>query len=177
VTAALSRKTAAGALTDFARVGGEIVGFLYSPVDAPWFRVDDGAPVGGDGERVDLTGVFELRAFDGTRELRWWNVSGSEGNQFVLDHDALPTGWRPGGTYERILWGAVRTGGPEWTELFAARIGPLHLPVGGSPAVHSTIRLGVQEYLVDDEHGNVSVVDERLVGLTVSEPTKKGTAS
>ena len=175
MTATLS--TAADALTGFASAGGEIVGFLYSPVDASWFRIDDGTPVGSDGKRVDLTGVFELRAFDGTRELRWWNVSGGAGNQFVLDHHALPDGWRPGGTYERILWGAVRTGGPEWTELFAARIGPLHVPVGGSPAAHSTIRLGVREYLVEDEHGNVSVVDERLVGLTVAEPTMKETVS
>jgi CRISPR-associated protein (TIGR03984 family) len=177
VTATLSRTTAADALTGFASAGGEIVGFVYSPVDAPWFRIDDGAPVGSDGKPIDLTGVFELRAFDGTRELRWWNVSGGEGNQFVLDHDALPAGWRPGKTYERILWGAVRTGGPKWTELFAARIGPLHVPIGGSPAEHSTIRLGVREYLVEDEHGNVSVVDERLVALTVAASTKKESSS
>lgn len=169
----MTLSTAADALTGFAGAGGEIVGFLYSPGEASWFRIDDGAPVGGDGRRVDLTGVFELRAFDGIRELRWWNVSGGAGNQFVLDHDALPGGWRPGGTHERLLWGAVRTGGPKWTDLFAARIGSLHVPVGGSPAAHSTVRLKVREYLVEDEHGNLSVVDERLVALTVTEPAKE----
>ena len=152
--------------------GRDVVGFVYSPVAAPWFRLDGDVLRGRGDTVIEPDEVFEVRAFDGVRELRWWNVTGGRGRHFVLDSRALPSGWRSGERHQRLLWGSVRSGGPEWTELFTARIGALHVPVGGAVRQHSTIRLEVQEYLDEDEHGNVSVVDERLLGFTVTEPMK-----
>lgn len=161
-----------GTRDDGRDVGRDVVGFVYSPVAAPWFRLDGGTLRGHGNTVIEPGEVFELRAFDGVRELRWWNVTGGRGRYFVLDSRTLPNGWRAGERYQRLLWGSVRRSDPEWTELFTARVGSLHLPVGGAVTAGSTIRLETQEYMAEDEHGNVSVVDEQLIGFTVMEPVK-----
>ncbi|MFY1651105.1 CRISPR-associated protein Csx19 [Solwaraspora sp. WMMB762] len=153
------------AMKDFASGGTAGVGFCYRPADVRWFRFGvDGVPTGPDGAALDLTGVFELRAFTAAEELRWRHVSGGSGSATGVGGDGLAE-------HGRLLWGTVvgPAPGAGWAALHDARIGVLHVPVDGpAPADGHLVWLRVVEYVEEDRHGNVAVVDERLVGLTAS---------
>lgn len=165
---------ATAVLAVFAREHPTAVGFAYTPVAAPWFTLDpDGAARDADGRALDLSAVFELRAFDSAGELRWWNVPGEGGHTRVItDDDLNARGLTRGDAYRRLLWGQVRrpagtAGGPDgWVTLFEARIGPLWVPVSEPVEDSGRVALEAVEYLREDEHGNVTVVDERLTRLT-----------
>lgn len=153
------------ALQSFAHDTGPGIGFCYRPADVRWFRFDaDGAPTGPDGTALDLTGVFEMRAFTTDTELRWRNTSAGTGTAVQVSDGA--TGQRL--RHERLLWGVAVDPQPAtgWVALHDARIGVLDVPVGGSKPTHGhLVWLQVVEYLEEDQHGNVAVVDERLTGL------------
>lgn len=161
--------TAQAALRRFAEeVCAPAVGFCYRPRDARWFRLTgDGRPTGPDGEAFDLTGAFELRAFTPDCELRWRNRAAGSGAA-ILVSDA------PGGApepYHRLLWGAPVAWRDGWITLTDARIGTFSVPVDvPAPGRHDRIWLRAVEYTDQDEHGNVAVVDERLVALVVAAP-------
>lgn len=161
--------TAAAALAAFATEHSSAIGFAYAPQAAPWFRLrPDAAPCDAHLDPVNLTGVFELRAFDGDAELRWWNVPG-EGSraQVITDERMAGQGLAAGYTYRRLLWGQARPSQQDgWLTLFEARIGELRVPVDGQVEQGGRVWLEAVEYHREDEHGNVAVVDERLVGLT-----------
>jgi len=168
--------TAAQALTVFGTPHrSSVIGFAYSPVDAPWFRLGpNGEPRDADNNVLDLTGFFELRAFDGEAELRWWNDSGGLGTaRLITDQAMAGRALVVGETYRRLLWGKVRAPiepTERWLSLFDARIGNLRVPVDGPIFPDSTVWLEAVEYLSEDNHGNVSAVDERLIRLVAEEP-------
>lgn len=163
--------TAREALSAFAAAGMglDTVGFAYRSSAAPWFRLDtDGTPRDAQGGPVELTGVFELRAFDAHRELRWWHIDGGRGQARELTDQTIEvSGARLWSTYQRLLWGAVSTATPGWATLSEARIGSLQVPVPTPPPSGAQVWLEAVEYVTEDDHGNVSVVDERLTGLVV----------
>lgn len=161
--------TAEQALTAFAATATAAVGFAYSPNAARWFRLDpSGRPLLPDGSPLDLQAVFELRAFDPDRELRWWNRSAGSGSARVVTDDVLcaPAGARRRGTgYARLLWGTVTHATDDWATLTEPRIGHLRVPMDQATA-EQQVWLHAVEYYAEDEHGNVAVVDERLTHLS-----------
>ncbi|MFV2124711.1 CRISPR-associated protein Csx19 [Micromonospora sp. LOL_013] len=183
---------AGAALAAFA-AGTSGVGFCYRPADVRWFRfASDGVARSDDGSALDLTGVFELRAFTGEAELRWLHDGGGTGTAHWIgesDTDRSRPGlpWRlQDKPYERLLWGAVvgERNDHGWVTLHDGRIGTLPVPVDGPAPEGSLVWLQAVEYAENDKHGNVAVVDERLVGLVArpfptpkdSKPKDKGAA-
>lgn len=157
-------RTAVQALTEFVAPG--VVGFVYTPVSAHWFRVDDAArAVRSDGSPLDFAGVFELRAFDPDRELRWWNESAGAGPARQVTDDTVGGGRRRGDTYRRLLWGTVVSVTAGWATLAEPRIGRLAVPASDA-VVGARLWLHAVEYQAEDRYGNVAVVDERLTHLT-----------
>lgn len=174
-------RTVAAALAAFGRTYRPVIGFAYTPIAAPWFRLDmNGTPRDARGGDLDLSGVFELRAFTAAAELRWWNVPGQGGQERVLTDEVMAEQkLTTGDTYQRLLWGQVReptddTGRSHkdirstdgWSALFEARIGWLWVPMADRVRAGGRVAVEAVEYHREDEHGNVTVVDERLVGLT-----------
>lgn len=164
--------TATQALRRFTEeVAAPAIGFSYRPQDARWFRLaTGGTPTGSDGGPFDLTGVFELRAFTVELELRWRNHSGGVGAAIVVEDapGAAPT------SYHRLLWGAPVEWRDGWVTLADARIGTFTVPVDApQPSHHTRIWLRAVEYSSEDEHGNVAVIDERLVALVAAVPGQK----
>jgi CRISPR-associated protein (TIGR03984 family) len=165
--------------------GSKTIGFVLCPEAAFWWRWQDGCPRDRRGNSLegpwDLTAAFELVAFDGVRELRWLHSQEGRGRAVVLTEDpqALPVGdpvvfdtgpRRVGAPYRRILAGSLSDVGRGWARLRAARYRDADIPVslptanaGDSPVAVLT---GV-EYAVEDEHGNLTVVDSRLTGLEI----------
>jgi CRISPR-associated protein (TIGR03984 family) len=160
------------------------VALLSSPTRHVVAELRDGVgrtPGGG----ADLTGVFEARAFDGRRELRWLHVAAGRGRAVVLGEDDadLPGGFERLAPIEAVelieqrylLWGeAVGGAPPGWTTLSTARIGSLTVPVSASPG--QRVRLRAREYVVaEPQHGNAYVAEERLLGLEAhATPRPKG---
>lgn len=182
--------SAAEALAAFARqVDCPSIGFCYSATAARWFRLDasgaasfctgdqpagfaaDQPAAAGAAAPADLTGVFELRAFTRSHELRWYNTAGGCGPAVVVtegEDSALRVRRLSGGPYRRLLWGTVAGCSDGWVVLHDARIGALRVPLD-RPAPHGArIWLEAVEYVDEDDHGNLAVVDERLVGLVVT---------
>lgn len=169
--------TAQEALAVFATggLGLDTVGFAYTSSTAPWFRLDtDGTPRDDKGGALDLTGVFELRAFDAHRELRWWHTGDGRGEARELTDQTIriPGARRldvdgPHRSYQRLLWGAVSTAEAGWATLSEPRIGSRTVPVPEPATSGAHVWLEAVEYVTEDVHGNVAVVDERLTGLVV----------
>lgn len=176
-------RTAAEALTEFATQASEVIGFAYSPVDAPWFRLGaDGVARDANGDPLVLTGVFELRAFSPDRELRWWNTSAGRGCVRVITDQAMRGQHTPAAnrTYRRLLWGTTKEStqdSADWLTLFEPRIGDLSVPVAGRVDKNSQVWLEAVEYHDEDSHGNVAVTDERLIRLITVAPRKADTGT
>lgn len=166
---------------------GRPVGFGFSATAATWWRVTDGIPTTPK-EPADLTGVYELVGFDGDRELRWRNEDAGHGTAVVLadlpellppgDCDISPKAVATplGDPQPRILAGQVRRHeNPGWVRLTAARYAPAEIPVSPDPGIDLDAKgkdtplvvLDSVEYAAEDRHGNVSVVDRRLVRLRI----------
>ena len=151
---------------------GELVGFVYAPKRALWVRLVAGALEFPPGEaRPDA--IFELRLFDRDREWRW--VKGQGAACLSESPLALP-GWTdeaPIADCEAIerntlLWGRIQNpGAPGWSRLGAARTGtfdvPLNTPEKTGVALCSRVYLAIR-----DDHGNVGVVEERMLALTTA---------
>lgn len=140
--------------------GGATV-LVYAGAACQFARWADGALDFGPGSRLTAEANYEARAFNDQGELRW-----RDGDAVWLPpaiEDLTPLA-RPA-TY--LLWGPA-TGehdGP-WSEFTTARTGPFWLPVAGAGKTDYATLTAV-EYTAEDEHGNVRVVEERLVGLGV----------
>jgi CRISPR-associated protein (TIGR03984 family) len=172
------------ALATFARLAvAPAVGFCYRPTDARWLRLDPNGTARGRTGSLDLTGVFEVRAFTADHELRWLNTSAGYGDAVIVSDLAddveasaevhVDGAWRDAtSSYERLLWGTARTTNVEgWLRLSDNRIRQFDVPVDGPPLAEARVWLTAVEYLVEDEHGNISIVDERLTGL-IARPTE-----
>ncbi len=154
---------------------------LYSPRRCQLAILANGALQGSDGQPVDTCSVFETRVFNDTAELRWLNDPSPERchRAVILTEQDVATkldGW----SYEPrndvidtlpqtyLLWGegTGRAVGNGWSELATARIGGLRVPVG-NVGKNQRVLLHSVEYIVEAEHGNAVVFDERLVKLEV----------
>lgn len=161
-------------------LGEDAVALLYSATACTVAAVADGARLVLAGGSASLDGVFEARMFGAEAELRWLNAHDGKGRAVLLFEDTgrvtPPTGWAVQrddevtdsivGQY--ILWGpgAERSPAAGWSTLASAKIGTIEVPIANVGKRHVCIR--VIEYLhVEDGHGNIGVLDERLVGLEV----------
>jgi len=179
----------ADALSAFAKVIGAepATALLYSPRRCTLAVFTGGALHGPDGQPVDTAGVFEARVFCETAELRWLNdPSPEQCHRAVIlserEQQALSE-WQPEKqagviwtlpqTY--LLWGegtgnsehAGKPLAPGWSELATARIGALPVPVA-NVGKKQRVCLHSVEYIVEAEHGNAVIFDERFVKLEVA---------
>ena len=161
-----------------ARIAGADLFTLAKKKGAP-----DGQPAETEYEEqtVDLEPVYEARLFGPNAELRWLRT-GETGDAALLSEDEAPPhcrladrmGAKPAeveiipGQY--LLWGRGVEAQPKkmpegWSRIATARIGKLDVPVAGV-AKDDRVVLRVNEYAQTvDEHGNVTIIDERLCGL------------
>lgn len=173
----------ADALSAFARVIAKngATAILYTPRCCELATFAEGALRASDGQPVDIGTVFEARVFNETAELRWLNDPGPEQcHRSVILTVQDQTGELDGWHHEKrddvmntlpqtyLLWGEgtgklVSNG---WSELATARIGALRVPVG-NVVKNERVLLHSVEYIVEAEHGNAVVFDERLVKLEV----------
>jgi len=129
---------------------------------------------------VDLSTVYEARAFTPQVELRW--VEAGYAVLLTEDRSLLPAFF--GEPLEELpavktaearylVWGeaggpvsgGAEAAAPGWVTLRTARIGALTVPMAPSPA-HRRVRLTAREYIVADKaHGNAYVAEERLIGF------------
>ncbi|MEZ6141677.1 MAG: CRISPR-associated protein Csx19 [Zavarzinella sp.] len=154
---------------------------LYSPRRCELATFAEGALRASDGQRVDIGTVFEARVFSETSELRWLNdPSPAKCHQAVIltEHEqSLSDDWKMhqektvieklDQTY--LLWGEG-TGRPVsdgWSELGTARIGALRIPKG-NVGKNQRVLLHSVEYIVEADHGNAVIFDERLLKLEVA---------
>lgn len=172
------------ALSAFAAVidGNRATAILYSPWRCELAVFANGALHGSDGQPVDIGSVFEARVFCETAELRWLNdPSPEQCHRAVIlteQEKSLSGDWKMeqekkfvidklDQTY--LLWGEgtgrTLTGG--WSELATARIGALRVPVS-NVGKNQRVLLHSVEYIVEAEHGNAVVFDERLMKLEVA---------
>jgi CRISPR-associated protein (TIGR03984 family) len=156
---------------------------LYSPRRCELATLAEGALQGWDSQPVDIRSVFEARVFNETAELRWLNDPGPEQcHRAVIlteqDRTGMLEGWEPEKDLPSVietlpqtylLWGegTDRPLSNGWSELATARIGGLRVPVG-NVGRNGRVLLHSVEYIVEAEHGNAVVFDERLVRLEVA---------
>lgn len=154
---------------------------LYSPRWCKLAKWESTRLTGPDGHIVDISSVFEARVFNTTAELRWLDDPGPEKRQRAIvlteqDHVEILADWERctqppiietlPQTY--LLWGegTGRSMPHGWSELATARIGALSVPIGDVDK-HQRALLHSVEYVVEAEHGNAVVFEERLVKLEV----------
>jgi CRISPR-associated protein (TIGR03984 family) len=139
-----------------------------------------------DQRRFDLNAVFEARVFNEQAELRWLKQWPNKGRAALIAEQNISEYFdKEAGTFAQVdhidqtylLWGQgtlAKTGElpANWSRLAMARIGMLDVPYpldASRPAVSRSgerIQLNAREYLaVYDNHGNVAMVEERLLGL------------
>jgi CRISPR-associated protein (TIGR03984 family) len=177
--------------------GQETIALLYSPSQCELARLKDRKLLDCRDKPISLDDFFEARVFNEQSELRWLNDKGGLGRAALLSASPIPETCRkqltedvsitalktlPQQTY--LLWGeGVKDQDPAttklaagWSRLTTARIGPLNVPIKVPNAVNTDdkskmprVLLRVCEYLkVCDDHGNVAVVEERLLKLEVA---------
>jgi CRISPR-associated protein (TIGR03984 family) len=176
----MTQHEALAAFTQVIHANGAIA-LLYSPRRCELATFAEGALRASDGQPVDIGSVFEARVFNERAELRWLNDPGPEQcHRAVIlteqDRAGVLEGWsfsnrddvidKLDQTY--LLWGkgTDRPVSNGWSELATARIGGLRVPVG-NVGKNQRVLLHSVEYIVEAEHGNAVVFDERLVKLEV----------
>src|SRR2546425_825344 len=158
------------------------IALLYAP---NWCRFallnGKGELFGFDGAAIKPDPVYEARVFNQHAELRWLNeaeckgkaVFLTEAKQTLADYDDLGQ-LKPLRTIDQtyLLWGegvevtAIDKPETGWSRLTTARIGRLNVPLGANEVGTGRVQLVAREYLAEvDDHGNVAVVEERLIGL------------
>ncbi|GAA0256611.1 hypothetical protein GCM10010492_66910 [Saccharothrix mutabilis subsp. mutabilis] len=166
----------------------DLVAFLGSATDHRVARCRDGRPTTPDGP-CPLDRVFTARLFDAGIDLRWHHDHNGFGEAAILtETDDPPPGWTTehstvdstvDGQY--ALWGRrfqPVEGHPDWCRAVEGRIGRLDLPhpppdpaaPAGQDWPSRYLCLTYREYLVTDTYGNLSVLDERLTGITTAAP-------
>jgi CRISPR-associated protein (TIGR03984 family) len=162
-----------------------VTGILYAPGACTFLHWQGGQLSSPEPRTPMLTEVFEARVFDAQGELRWQRdpSGGSQGRAVYLAESA-PGFWEalpPLADLERysnryLLWGEYwsiqkMSDDSTWLCLATPRIGTLWTPPFEGSATAQRVSLETVEYLGRDailagaEHGNVVVVEERLVEL------------
>ena len=195
-TRAADNLSFADALAQCRAVLPDAVALLYAPHFCAFAQLQsNGTLTAAQGvlEIEFLATVFEARLFTPQVELRWWHQQGGTGRTVLLTDDqanlaldnylSSPDQQSLVGTIEQtyLLWGKGVAKPAElpasWSRLTTARIGRLHIPAPNVTCGY--VHLKVREYLAEtDQHGNVAVVEERLLELVPATlPTaKKGEA-
>jgi len=154
---------------------------LTSPAAYRVTRVADGECVTPAGP-VDLSAVYEARAFTEELELRWLDgraVLLTENKHLLPDAFAkikpLPFVEFIESSY--LLWGSATASAgspaPGWTTLVSSRVGTIDIPIT-VPTERPQIQLLAREYVaVEEEHGNSYVAEERILRFQPYAPGKK----
>ncbi|GHJ35476.1 CRISPR-associated protein Csx19 [Streptomyces sp. TS71-3] len=164
----------------------EAVAFLSAPHQHKVVHVHGGRCHAADGEVHTLDAVFEARAFDEDKELRWLCQTGTTGRAVLLTEDpaelpdaaAFPEQLTPLTAHTTmkahyLLWGRPLRGTSTWTTLHTPQIGTLDVPFpyptgaeGDDSADQQRLSLATREYVcVDSRHGNAYVGEERLLRI------------
>lgn len=163
-----------------------MVGFLYAPSAAPrFFRLDAADPTPGPGgEQLPVKEAYEVRLFNGKRDIRsrrdgdrWRVAVVSDGSvvdvisdpvagamQLTANGDVPDCDFRD---HEYLLWGRKARSDAQrddWTRLTAARIGALWVPHRLEDG-HDGVVMTAREYFCIAHDGNVVLAGERLTGL------------
>nr|WP_269330505.1 CRISPR-associated protein Csx19 [Kineosporia babensis] len=158
-----------------------VVGFSYATDQALWWRYTTDGPHTAQG-LLSLDDAYEVVAFDGVCELRWLQEHHGRGRAVVLgeEPDHLPRGpqltgcersreYEPLGDRHHLLAGLPVPTAPGWTRLQARRqrYRSADIPIDWSSASAppAGIALRSREYISEDEYGNVSVTETRLISL------------
>lgn len=162
--------------------GKKTVALLYSPYWCRFGKLEGGVLYGSDGNPLNLDTVYEARVFHEDAELRWVNNNNYCGDSVLIsENKSCIDGFNESGnitilkkldqSHTYLLWGelAIVNSGDNrplakgWSRLTTARIGSLDIPLDG---LTNRARIKAVEYLnIIDDHGNVGVIDERLVAL------------
>jgi CRISPR-associated protein (TIGR03984 family) len=167
--------TAQGAIGDLA------VGLLYSPRECRLAVHREGRLFDEADANSDLSGIFEARIFSDAGELRWWNDPATPGLGRAAYLSEQASGLGNWSAEQRddlhklsnyyLLWGAQwqRAGlARGWAGLIEGRIGGFAVPIpelgpGDRVRLCTAEYLGLAEGAPGNEHGNMVVVDERLL--------------
>jgi len=166
------------------------IALLYSPRSCQFARIVQGEAqillMNPENQPIDLPDVFEARVFNSEAELRWLNQFNGRGRTVLLSDNPISDEQRTAIGYDSVdlltdletlpqnylLWGEgwkkpdKENWDNKWSRLTLARIGSLPVPISGVER-KQTVVLKAQEYLQADDYGNVSVVEERLLGLEI----------
>lgn len=152
------------------------VALLYSPSACQMARVDaSGALTSHDGASVDISGVYELRAFHESAELRWQRPSGAPSGRAVVVTERPIAGLTADADKsiefceERryLLWGKStesKGSNPGWTRLRSARIREVCVPIDKVTEGQRLVLRAV-EYFARGAFGNITLLDERLISI------------
>jgi CRISPR-associated protein (TIGR03984 family) len=172
----------ADALSAWAEVSGadRATAILYSPDRCELATLTAGSLQTFDGLPVDITRVFEARVFHETAELRWLDDPSVEPSRkaVILTETAIQLdGWQSSHPIkirkkldQDYLLGGRGTGRPTtngWSEIADAHAGVLHVPLT-DVRKNQRVRLCSVEYVIEADHGNAVIFDERLVRLEVA---------
>ncbi len=156
--------------------GDQATAFLYTPEKFYLARFAAGQFLNAAGRSLDISQVYEARIFTDKLELRWLNdpTAAKQHRVVILAETDLLAKLRSGWdvhienvleTFEQtyLLWGQG-TGQTSngWSTIAMARVGALQVPVPHVPD-KANVLLHSIEYLVERDHGNVVVFDERLI--------------
>lgn len=161
--------------------GNPSTAFLYTPEMFITARFADGQFLIAKGENLDLSQVYEARIFTEDLELRWLNdpTDAKQHKAVILAERDLIA--KLGDTWEvneeqvietleqtYLVWGqGTGKTSDGWSTIAMARVGALQVPVPNVPD-KANVLLHSIEYLVERDHGNVVVFDERLTGFSIT---------
>lgn len=154
------------------------IALLYSPTACQFAKLAGSSLQGATGEDIKTDQIFEARIFNATSELRWLNISSGKGDAVLISQDDISGIFKDecnlkyfeSLSQQYVLWGEGMSSSPQssegWSRLGAARIGAMDVPIADISTNEQRAILKVIEYLQEvDDHGNVAVVEERLVCL------------
>jgi CRISPR-associated protein (TIGR03984 family) len=133
------------------------------------------------GRTLDISQAYEARIFTDKLELRWLNdpTAAKQHRAVILAETDLVAKLRNDWDVHKedvletleqtyLLWGQG-TGQTldGWSTIAMARVGALQVPVSDVPD-DANVLLHSIEYLVERDHGNVVVFEERLTGFSIN---------
>lgn len=155
------------------------IALLYSPTCCQFAKLQNGGSlINPENDHLNLKDIFEARVFNQNRELRWLNQTNGKGQAVLISEQDISNYLSeslPNLTaidiieQQYLLWGkgVKNTSNHGWGKLAESRIGSISVPVTGL-IENQRVYLKTVEYLqADEENGNVSVVEERLIKLEV----------
>ncbi|ELS31692.1 MULTISPECIES: type III-D CRISPR-associated protein Csx19 [Pseudanabaena] len=161
-----------------AHFNNSAIALLYSPTACQFAKLEGGSLRDFVGKEIETAPIFEARIFNETSELRWLNLSSGIGSAVLISQDNISAIFKDECNLkyfeslpqQYVLWGEGMASSPKssegWSRLGAARIGAMDVPIADITTNEQRVILKVIEYLREvDDHGNVAVVEERLVCL------------